>query len=549
MTDQITQPRAHLRWPSGWTIGALLIAALTVMPIAAVLFMALFPSENIWPHLLATTLPRYMRSTLFLMLGTGFCAAVIGAFCAWLVVMFRFPGHRWLQWALLLPLAVPSYVGAYALVDFLEYAGPVQTGLRQLFGWENARAYWFPEIRSMGGAIFVLTAALYPYVYLLMRAALREQSAAGYDVARALGAGAGRRFWAIALPLSRPALVAGTAVVMMESVSDFGTVDYFAVQTLTTGIFSLWQQQSNLGGAAQLSCLVLVLIVLLLGGERLSRRRARFHAAGARGQRPISGAELRGGMGWAAFAICVLPFLAGFVLPVAVLLKHASYSEAWAGRGLLRALWHSLSAGGLAALICVTLAVVLVYGVRLGGRSLPQKLLPITGIGYAAPGAVLGLGVLIPLARLDNWFADQVLAMTGQDPGLLLTGTAFAVILAYCLRFFAIGLGAVDGAFGRISPSLPMAGRSLGLAPRAVLRRIYGPLMSGSLGSAMLLIFVDSIKELPATLMLRPFGYNTLATRVHEKASLENLTDAAPAALLICGVGLCAVALLARNNR
>lgn len=548
MSDKNTQQAASRLSFNGWSLAAVSIALLMVLPIGAVVYLALFPTENIWPHMLATTLPRYMRSTVALMLATGGLAAIIGTVTAWLVVMFDFPGRRWLQWALLMPLAVPAYVGAYALVDFLEYAGPVQTGLRQLMGWQNARDYWFPQIRSMEAAIFVIAMALYPYVYLLVRAALREQSAAGYEVARALGAGPLRRFRTIAIPLSRPAVAAGAALVMMEAVSDFGTVDYFAVQTLTTGIFSVWQQQSNLGGAAQIACLVLVVVVSLLALERISRRRARYHA-GARESRPIAPTPIGGVRKWGATLICAFPVLAGFVLPVGVLLSHARHAEAWAGAGLPRALWHSISTSGAAALICVGLALILVYAVRLTGRESLQRLLPITGIGYAAPGAVLGLGILIPMAAVDHWLADRILAITGSDPGLLLSGTAFAVIMAYSIRFFAIAQGAADGALGRIAPSVPMAARLLGHGPGAVLRRVYAPIVRGSLGSAILLVFVDGIKELPATLMLRPFGYNTLATRVYEKASLENLSDAAPAALMICTVGLLAVGLLARANR
>nr|WP_244526247.1 iron ABC transporter permease [Wenxinia saemankumensis] len=517
-------------------------------PVAGVIWFALNPAENIWPHLLSTTLPRYLGNTALLMAGVGLLAASVGTGAAWLVTMYRFPGRAWLQWALLAPLAVPAYVGAYALVDFLEYAGPVQRALRAAFGWQTASDYWFPAIRTRGAAILVLGAALYPYVYLLARAAFREQSGAGYEVARALGVGPFGRFWRVGLPMARPAIAAGTAVVMMETVNDFGTVDFFAVQTLTTGIFTIWLQAGNLGGAAQLATLSLALIVALVTVEKLSRRRARTHAP-ARGARPATAQPLAGWPGALATTACALPVLAGFVLPVAVLTSHAFDAAEWQEPGLLRALVHTLATGGAAAVITVALGLFMVYGARLSRSRLPVLLLPVSAIGYAVPGAVLGVGLLFPLAALDNRVADAWTALTGTDPGLILTGSAAALTLAYVVRFFAIGQGTADAALGRISPSLPMAARSLGRSAGGTLRAVHLPLIRGSALSALLLVFVDCVKELPATLLLRPFNYDTLATRTHAKASLEKIAEAAPAALTITAVGLCAVALLARANR
>lgn len=551
--------RTKPRLPSLWSAGAALIALVVVAPILAVVWIALAPSvaaltgqgegASVWAQLWATTLPRYLRTTLILMFGVGALTALMGTGAAWLVARYHFPGSRWIQWALLMPLAVPAYVGAYALVDFLEYAGPVQTFLRGLMGWTSARDYWFPEIRSLGAAILVISAALYPYVYLLTRAALREQSGGGEEVAMSLGVGPFARFRRVGLPLARPAIAAGVAIVMMETVNDFGTVDYFAVQTLTTGIFTTWLESNSAAGAAQIACVVLALVVALLLIEKLSRRRSRFYMLSSR-HRPVVPRRLMGSAGWTATALCLVPILAGFVLPAAVILSHAVDNlDAWADRGLLLALWHTVSVGGVAALVTVGAAVFLVYGVRLSGMRLPRQLMPVTTIGYAAPGAVLGVGILIPLARLDHGLADGVEALTGHDIGLILTGSAFALVLAYSVRFFAIAQGAADGAFGRVSPSLPMAARSLGRSRGGVLREVYAPLVRGSLASALLLVFVDCVKELPATLLLRPFNYDTLATRVHEQASLEQLGEAAPGALLVMAVGLVAVAFLARANR
>jgi iron(III) transport system permease protein len=454
-----------------------------------------------------------------------------------------------LDYALLFPLAIPAYVGAYALVDFLDYAGPLQIGLRRMFGWASSKDYWFPEIHSEPMAILVLSAALYPYVYLLTRSALREQSGASYEVARSLGLGPWGMFWRLGLPLVRPAVAAGVALAMMETVADFGTVATFGVQTLTTGVFSTWLNGGNAGGAAQISGVILMLILVLLTIERQSRRNARFHRQ-SRASRPVAPQRLAGWRGGLALMACLIPFCLGFVLPVAVMGGHAiAKPAAWLSKGLGQAALNTALVGGVAAFVTVAAALLLVYASRMAGRRFARAVLPLTALGYAAPGAVLAVGILLPLAALDHRLADLILAVTGRDPGLLLTGTSVAIILAYMVRFFGLAQGAVDTAFGRISPSLPMAARSLGRGPGGVLRDVYLPLMRGSVTSAVLVVFVDCVKELPATLMLRPFNFNTLATRVYEQASLERIGEAAPAALIVTAMGLAAVALLARASR
>lgn len=552
MTVAETPRPARRMWLGGlssWSVGASLIALVVLAPICAVLGLALFPTNNIWPHLMATTLPRYLHTTAILMTSVGLISAMVGTGAAWLVARYDFPGRRPLEWLLLLPLAIPAYIGAYALVDFLEYAGPVQTGLRSLFGWQTSRDYWFPEIRSLGAAIIVLSAALYPYVYLLARNAFREQSGSAEEVARSLGAGAFGRFWKIGLPMARPAIAAGVAIVMMETVNDFGTVDYFAVQTLTTGIFSVWLESSNAGGAAQIASVVLILIILLVSLEKTSRRKLRFFNLSTR-HRPAQRVNLTGFPAMAATFACLIPFAIGFVLPTTVIGTHAlDKSEYWSDPALLRAMWNTLTVCGIASIVTVLAGVFMVYGVRLSGRSLPRLLLPITTIGYAAPGAVLGVGILIPLAWLDHRLADTLELFFGGSFGLILTGSSFALILAYCVRFFAIAQGAADAAIGRVSPNLAAAARSLGRNKGQTLVSVYYPLIRASVASALLLVFVDCVKELPATLLLRPFNFDTLATRVHDQASLENLGNAAPAAILVIFVGLCAVGLLARTNR
>lgn len=533
--------------PDGWMLLAGAVAVLVVTPIVAVIWIALFPAENIWPHLWSTTLPRYVTNSLVMMAGVGALAAVIGTGCAWLVVMTRFPGRGWLQWALLLPLALPAYIAAFAVVDFLEFAGPLQTGLRALFGWQTPRDYAFPEVRSRGMAIVVMAAALYPYVYFLARAVFRSQSAATLEVARSLGRGPWACFWHVGLPLARPAIAAGVAIVMMETLNEFAAMEFFGVQTLTTGIFTVWLEASNAGGAAQLACVILAFVLALVVVEKASRRNIRFFET-ARQIRPAEPTQLRGWRAAVATLVCAIPFALGFVLPMGILLRHVlAHAHAWADPALWQAAARSVFLAGSAALVTVAAAVLLVYGARLSMSRGVRNMLPVTTIGYAAPGAVLGLGILLPLAWTDHHLADAVQWLTGVDPGLLLIGSAGAVVLAYGVRFFAIAVGTIDAAFGKVSPNMGAAARSLGQGARATLWRVYVPLVRGALGTAALLIFVDGVKELPATLLL--YSRETLATAVYFRASAEDIEGAAPAALVVVAVSLAAVAVMALTNR
>jgi iron(III) transport system permease protein len=533
----------------GWTALSLFIALVIASPLLAVGWMALFPTENIWGHLAATVLPRYLGNSLALMAMVGVGTAAIGAGTAWLVTMKTFPMRKVFDWALLAPLAMPAYIGAYALVDLLEYAGPVQTALRDLFGWSNARDYWFPEIRSIWSAGLVLTLTLYPYVYLLARAAFREQSVCALEVSRSLGCGPWSSFFRVALPLARPAVFAGAAIAMMETLNDFGAVDYFAVQTLTTGVFSVWLESQNAGGAAQIACVMLAFVFALLGLEAASRHGRRYHNMSRR-YRPIEGERLTPVWAWAAFAACLAPVALGFVLPVGVIARHAfAHLDQWAAAGFWAAVWNTAWLAAVAATIASAAGLLLVYGARASTHVAPKYIAKIASIGYAAPGAVLAVGVLIPFAALDRGLADLVEAVFAVDIGLLITGSAAAIIFAYVARFSAIAYGAIDGAFGRVTPSMEMAARTLGESRGGALRRVHLPIIRGSVLTAAILIFVDGAKELPATLILRPFNFDTLATRVYTHASLENLAEAAPAALAIVAVGLTPVILLARTLR
>ncbi len=536
------------RWSFSF-ITATLIAFIFIFPIASIVWLSFSVETLQWRHLMSTVLPRYLTNSLVLMAGVGFVSLFLGTSLAYLVTNIKFPGAKVIKYALFLPLTMPSFIAAYAWVELLEYAGPLQTSLRATMGWTSARDYWFPDIRSRFGAILVLSFALYPYVYLLARSAFRELPLSGHDVARSLGLGHVRQFWRISLPQARPAIVAGTAIVMMETLNDFGTVDFFAVQTLTTGIFSLWLESYNTGGAAQLALFAVVIVAALLFLERLGRRNARFNKSGRQLAR-VKPERVSNLMSSLALLFCLVPIFIGFIIPLFVLVRPTLNDiNLWTDIELWSAAGHSLLLGFVSATLVVFLSMIMVLGLK-DNKTLLGKYIPtVSTLGYAFPGAVLGLGILIPLATLDNWAADKIYFMTAVDPGLLLTGTAAALVIAYCVRFFAIGVGASEAGLAAITPSIPHVAQSLGLGRSSLVWRIYQPLMRGSLASAMVLVFVDTVKELPATLLLRPFNFETLSTHTYGQATLENFNATAPPALLMIGLSFGAIIVLAKANR
>ncbi len=530
-----------------WHAAALATAGLVALPVLAIVWKALNPTENIWPHLASTVLPGYVLTTVMLMVGVGVGTFVIGTGTAWLVAMCRFPGRRLFEWALLLPLAMPGYLIAYVYTDLLEFAGPVQGLLREIFGWSTKRDYWFPEIRSLGGAIAMLTLVLYPYVYALARATFLEQSICVLEVSRTLGRGTWRSLRDVALPLARPAIAVGVTLALMECLNDFGTVDFFAVRTLTAGVFDVWLRMGNAGGAAQIALVMLAFVVLLIWAERRSRARQRFHHTSSK-LRPIEGIALRGRSGWAAAAVCTAPVLLGFLVPAAVLADYAFTGAAaeWSPDFLRHAL-NSLGLSAAAALVAIALATLLAYAARQQAGGLVRAAIRLASVGYAIPGAVLAIGVLIPFAAFDNAVDAFLTETVGISTGLILSGTVAALIFAYTVRFLAVSLGAVETGLGRVTPSMEMAARTLGHGPSATLRRLHLPMIRGSMLTGGLLVFVDTMKELPATLVLRPFNFDTLATFVYQYASDERLEACAPAALAIVAAGILPVLLLARS--
>ena len=527
-----------------WLAASVLITLTLLLPLLAIVWIAFTPTENIWPHLLQTALPRYLTNTLQLMALVAIGSCVVGTGTAWIVANYRFPGRDILALGLLAPLAVPSFIAAYAYVDLLEYAGPVQTALRSIFAWENARSYWFPEIRSMGGAAAVMTFAFYPYTYLLARAAFHEQSASSVEASRSLGCGPLRSLWRVALPLARPAIAAGTALVLMETLADFGTVEYFAVQTLTVGIFAIWLEGYNAGGAAQLALVVLALVIGLLAIERVGRRSARYHDPSSL-HRPSQGRRLQGWTGILAFGLCLIPILIGFAVPASVLGSLSlSHLERFTSPQFLLAAVRTASVAGIAALLAVASMLILAYGVRCAKSPVVRHVARIATLGYAVPGAVLAVGILIPLLAVDKF-----LYSIEWTSGLLLGGSVVGLLAAYIVRFAAIPYGAIEAGFARVTPAMETVARTLGATRGTVLRRVQVPLLRGTLISAALLIFVETVKELPATLILRPFGFDTLSTLTYSYASLEQVGEASPAALAVIATGLLPALLFRRHLR
>lgn len=530
-----------------WGIGAVIVSLLVALPVLAIGVLALFPTENIWPHLMRTVLPGYVTQTLSLMIGVGLVTFAVGTTTAWLVTMYRFPGRKWLQWALLIPLAMPTYLIAYTYVDVFEYSGVVQSSLRDLFGWENARSYWFPEIRSTGGAIFVMAFVLYPYVYLTARASFLKQSVCHLEVSRTLGRSATGTFFSVALPLARPGIVVGVSLAMMECLNDIGAVEYFGVNTLTVGIYSTWLERSNLGGAAQIASVMLIFVVALIWLERVGRSGQRFHHMSQRERKPTRH-RLTGWRAAAATMCCVTPIVLGFLVPGGVLMDFAiDYFDVSANADYLRFVRNSLLLSVLAASAAIVIGLFLAYAHRIARSDFVQIAIRFASVGYAVPGAVLGIGILIPLTQLDNLVDGIARDVLNISTGLLLTGTIFSIVYAYVVRFMAISYGNMESGLSRVTPNLEAAARTLGRSSSGALREVHLPLIRPAVATAGLLVFVDCMKELPATLILRPFNFDTLATHVYTYASLDLLEESALAALTIVAAGLIPVVLLNRT--
>lgn len=530
-----------------WLAAAALIALLVLLPVVALLAKALQGDGMLWPHLLQYVLPPALRDTLLLLAGVGVLVIALGTGSAWLVTAFDFPARRLFEWALLLPLAVPTYIMAYAWMDLLHPIGPLQSGLRALLGLDSPQDLQLPDIRSLPGCALVLGFVLYPYVYLTTRAMFLMQSGGLLEAARTLGQGPRAVFLRVAIPMARPAIAVGTALALMETINDIGASELLGVRTLTVSIYSTWVNRADLAGAAQIALAMLAVVVTLLVIERAARRRQRY-AGGAQKSRPMVPQRLKGSGALLAIGLLAVPVLLGFIAPATYLLVRAIERLGFAGfpPGLVQVTLDTLWLAGWATLITVLAALVLAYAPRLRPGALAAGSERIATLGYAIPGTVLGIGLLVPLGVADDWLAQLIEAVTGERAGLLLLGTSVAVIIAYCTRFLAVATGNIDAGFARITPALDHAGRTLGATAGGVLRRIHLPLLRPALAAAALLVFVDCMKELPATLLLRPLNVETLATHVYAEAARGTYEDGAIAALLIIIAGLAPVIMLSR---
>ncbi len=521
---------------------SLCLALIWALPIFVIVSHVFSDSFSLWQHLWQTVLSDYVSSSLWLLLGVSVGVLLLGVPTAWLTSAYIFPGSRWLSWALLLPLAFPSYIIAYTYTGFLDAPGPVQSVLRYITGWEYGD-YWFFEIRSLPGAIVMLSLVLYPYVYLLSRTALLEQPASIIDAGLSLGCSRRRVIGLLLLPMARPAIIAGLTLALMETLADFGTVQYFGVTAFTSGIFRTFYGYGDTAAAAQLSSVLLLFVVVLIVLERYSRRKVSYHTAKGK-HAPKQ--RLHGKQALLAMVICVVPLVFGFFIP-GLLLVYWSFFEAVLDEGFGRLAWNSFYLASLAAFIALFFALFLAYAKRYSVKSIIQASVNAASLGYALPGTIIAIGVIIPFSWLDHRLIAWAERLLGLDIGLVLSGTLLALLFAYTVRFLAVSLGAIDSGLQKIKPSLDNAARLSGRQPLQVLRDIHIPLMKSSVLTALLIVFVDVLKELPATLILRPFDFNTLAVRAYELASDERLIDAAPASLLIVLVGLLPVILLSRS--
>lgn len=496
-----------------------------------------------WRSLFSTVLPGYIWNTIQLVVYVGLGTAIVGTSTAWLTVAYKFPGRKFLEIALALPLAFPAFVLAYAYTDLLDHPGAVQTALRDITGW-GARDYWFPEIRSLGGAAAMLIFVLYPYVYLLARASFSKQSATAYHAARTLGSPPLRAFLRVSMPIARPAIAGGVLLALMETIADFGTVAHFGVQTFATGIYSAWFAMGDRAAAAQLALCLLIVALLFASLERIQRGAAKRYPAGAKVETSAR-IHLKGWRAAAATLVCFIPVFVGFVLPIIVLSNmaissdHSPFTSRYAGY-----MENSAILAGSAAVVTVIGAVIIGFCARIAPSRASRFATIVAGIGYAVPGGVIAVGLLVPFANLDNIINTWAKANLGFSTGLLFTGSISLLVIAYMVRYMAAALNAFDSGISDIKPSIDGAARTLGSKPMQMLRKVHFPLLRPSLLTALLIVFVDVMKELPATLIMRPFNFDTLAVQAYRLASDERLTDASIPSLMIAGFGLLPVILL-----
>ncbi|SMY36721.1 Sulfate transport system permease protein CysW [Photobacterium malacitanum] len=530
-----------------WRISSWLLGSLLVLPIIAIFITAMGNSDQVFSHLMNTVMSTYALNTLGLVVGTVLLTLVFGLPCAWLMAMCRLPGERILQWALILPLAMPGYIVGYLYTHWFDYAGPIQIWLRERFGWQQVSDYWFPDLRSLWGACFVLALVLYPYVYLLVRAAFMEQSNNLLQSARLLGCSPWQSFRRISLPLARPAIAVGVSLVAMEALGDFGTVSYFALNTLTTAVYDTWLGYSNLNAAAKISAIMLLVIFLLISSERFSRRKQKMFQQQC-GNDSHTKYQLTGWKKWLAVGWCWGLVGCAFLLPMLQLVVYAIdyFAQSWTEQFKNYSV-NSLMVSLAAAIFAVLLALIVNFYQRLDGRSISTVPMRLASLGYAVPGTVLAIGVMIPLTSGDHLVNDIARSLDLGRPGLIFSGTMFAIIFAFVVRFAAVAIGSIETSLVKIPPSLDMAAKTMGYASTAMLRKVHLPLIRRGCLIAGLLVFIESMKELNAAILLRPFNFETLATYVFNFASDEQLEVAAFPAILLVIVGLIPLVMVNRS--
>ncbi|MEF1310805.1 iron ABC transporter permease [Vibrio mytili] len=531
---------------SSWKASSGVLTLLLVLPILAIFYTAIGETDDLFAHLMSTVMPTYIYNTITLTLGVMVLSLILGIPSAWLMAMCKLPSEKWLQWALVLPLAMPGYIIGYIFTDWFDFAGPIQVLLRDFTGWGPGE-YWFPDIRTVFGATWVLSLVLYPYVYLLCRAAFMEQNVSLLQSARLLKCSPWKSFLRISLPLARPSIAVSLSLVAMETIGDFGTVSYFAVNTLTTAVYDTWLGYSNLNAAAKISAIMLVFVVLLLSAERYSRRKQKLFQSQFNSHEDFR-YELNGWKKWAALAWCWGIVTIAFILPLMQLISYSItyFAQSWTPEFREYA-YNSVVVSIIAAVIGVAVAVVVNFTHRLDGKRDSLMCMRLSSMGYAVPGTVLAIGVMVAVLFMDHRINDVAKVMEWGRPGLIFSGSMFALIFAMVVRFSAVAIGSVESHLNKVSPSLDMASRTMGCSPNTMLWRVHMPLIKRGALIAALLVFIESMKELNAALLLRPFNFETLATYVYNFASDEHLELAALPAVLLVLVGLVPLVVVNRS--
>ncbi|MBE18177.1 MAG: iron ABC transporter permease [Nitrospinae bacterium] len=518
----------------------LLITLMIAGPIFAISWLASFPSDDIWKHLIETVLFRYTYTTIFLMIGVGIGTLLIGVSSAWLVTCCEFTGRKIFEWSLLLPMAIPAYIIAFIYTDLFEYSGSVQESIRLLFSWKSPSDYWFPEIRSLWGAIFMMTFVLYPYVYLLSRVSFSEQSSTIIDVSRTLGRGPWDTFFRISIPLARPSLAIGVSLVLMEVLNDFGTVDFFAIETFTAGIYDVWMNMDSISGASQLSVVLLIFVLLLLFTEKWGRRKQNF-TNNTKIKKPIRRYDLQGYKNHISFIVCITPIFFGFILPCLILIRDSFiFYDFGKNFEFLRIMSNSFLLSSLSAITATIIAIFLGYGQRIRKNRFIRGFIRFSSIGYAIPGSVLAVGVIISFGKIDE-FLNFIFGITNE---ISLSSTLIVIIYAYSVRFLALSFGSIESSLSKVTPNMDFASRTLGMNPRNTLFKVHIPIIKKGVLASAILVFVDCMKELPMTLILRPFNFETLSTNVYQFASDELFEESALSALAIVLTGVIPVIIL-----